>query len=118
MGADAISVIRPALDELANAVGATASDDQREWCLTVSLPGAESTAWVQVMLGTLNAAYPSNDLPDARVTAALGDLARPLELIDWQPEVYATFHFDFDDVGVTELARIVDRYFIAILGEE
>jgi hypothetical protein len=116
MGAAAVAAIRPALDELAAAARSMDASDEPEWCLTLSLPGSEETAWIQVMPGTLNAAYPFAHPPDRKVAIALGDLASSAPLIDWQPELFATF--DVDDVELADLARIIDRYFVAILGAD
>ena len=93
-----------------------AASDEPEWCLTLSLAGREETAWVQVMPGTLNAAYPFADPPGSKVAVVLGDLASSVPLIDWQPELFATF--DVDDIELADLARIIDRYFVAVLGAD
>jgi hypothetical protein len=112
MGADAIAVIRPALFELADAV--EESDDASDPCVTFSIPDRESELWVQVLAGVVNVAYPRQEDPTGLFADAVGELARAFELESWEPGRYATFAFD--DIGLNELAQVVDRTFTGVLG--
>ncbi len=115
MGAASLATLRSALDRLWHAVE-SAEGDEVEWCLDLHLAGAKDTKWVQVLAGTLNLAYPSAEDPHRLVTRVLGEAAQAWSVLELEPGLFATF--DLGDMDLRDLAPMLDRYFVAVLGAD
>jgi len=76
---------------------------------------AGGEAWIQVLAGNINMAYPFADDPVARfrLANAFGPL-KASELIDWQAGNYVTW--ETSGVAPRDVAFLVDRFFTTILG--
>lgn len=112
MGADAIAELRPPLRELM-AERQGADDPAGELCLTLSVPGRAKDRWVQVLTGTLNAAYPHAERPEVRFAPALREHAASFRLLDWEPGLFAAF--SFDALPIDDLAGVIDRVFSLVM---
>ena len=110
MGADQTAAIRAALRELFEAV---ANDDPAAstQCITFTVP-QHPEIWVQIMHGTINAAYPRSSEP----TDFLSSIELPpipdLSLDEWQADQYATW--SFGSCLVHTLAEFIDRLLTAL----
>jgi hypothetical protein len=84
-----------------------------EYCARFTVPGREA-AWVEVILGEVNFAYPFSDDPIERL-GRLGLAApRSLALQEWQPGLFATV--SIGDRGTSRrVAQLVDGIFGILL---
>src|SRR5687768_8712532 len=85
--------------------------DDESWCATFEA-NDDSDLWVQVLLGSINAAYPHDDDPLARL-GGLGVTGEVEEMIAFEAKAYATFILK--DASVTSCARFVDVWFSRVL---
>ena len=105
MGADQIAAIHPLIVEIEEA------PEGEEWCASFEVP--QSDHWVQVVPGTVNFSYPYADCPAERLEH-LGIFSNRLQLDDWKPGKYAAF--TYAPLPNREIARLVDRIFVTLLG--
>lgn len=91
-------------------------DPGNHWCLT--LEAQDSTAngppfWIQVQAATLNMQYLDEDDPIGRLSEEVSSFPRDLELVAWEPALYATFGMPLHlSSGLPSLIdRIVREYF-------
>lgn len=112
MSAGQIAAIRPALQELLGAVE-TDPPDARDLCATFTVPGRES-AWVQVVLGTVNFGFPHSTDPSAMLaTAGLG--MPPGSVVSaWEACKFATV--EHGPCSKAQLAAFVDDLFVRVQG--
>jgi len=104
MPEDEIAVYRPALREIL--------EGGEGWCATFSDEDDES-AWVQVLDGQLNFAYPYKVEPQKLLgKVGVADL-ESLEVVSWEPGKYATFRLTQCEEG--SLSLIVDQVFTKVL---
>lgn len=111
MGADQVAAIRPLIVELEDAAS---EGTGIEYCARFTVPGREAV-WAEVLLRSVNFAYPFADAPIERL--ARSGLAAPLGLAlqEWQPGLFATVAFD-DRATSREVARFVDGILGVLLG--
>jgi hypothetical protein len=110
MGAYQVAAIRPMIVELEDA----GRDHELEYVASFTVPGREQ-AWVEVVLGTLNLAYPFDDPPEQRLQA-LGVSELPgLALHEWQPGLFATFTYN-PATPNRQVAKFVDQMLGIVLG--
>lgn len=110
MGADQVAVFRPFIVELEDAA---ADGCDVEYCASFTVPGREA-AWAEVVLPTVNFAYPFHEDPIARLERS-GVAALPgLAVREWQPGLFATV--SYDRATSREIARFVDGIFGVLLG--
>lgn len=107
MAADQIAAIRPAIAELE----AAERDSEGEFVARFEIPGHQAK-WVEVILGTVNFAYPYADDPLERVLRHGIKPLPKLKLSEWQPELFATFQYE-SSAPSRDVAKFVD----CILGE-
>ncbi len=88
-------------------------DDGNHRCATFVVSGQDET-WVQVMLGTVNLAYPFPDDPIGRLHRHGIPGLPGLVLDSWQPDHFATFSYD-KLTSSREVARFIDRLFCDFL---
>jgi hypothetical protein len=100
MGSDQIAEIAPGVRE-ALAGGPS-------WCATFT-SSCDPKRWVQFTAGTINAAYPYDEMP-ASCLEELGSF----ELNDWAPNKFITGVLALEDAR--SVARWIDHYFVAVLG--
>jgi hypothetical protein len=81
------------------------------WCATFEA-NANSEHWVQLMHGTINAAYPYDDDPMVRLERH-GLAGQVGEMIAFEAKAYATF--TLKEAAVTSSAEFVDAWFSTIL---
>jgi hypothetical protein len=110
MGADQIAEIRPAIAELETA----ARDSEGEFIARFDVSGRD-TIWSEVVLGTINLAYPFADDPLKRLRRHQISPLPKLKLTDWQAELFATFQYD-PSTSSREVAKFVDRVMGEMLG--
>ncbi len=70
--------------------------------------------WVQLTFDSINATYPFADEPLAKARALELPQYRSLEVMDWKPNVYATFEHGTDELE--QVAAFVAEYMQKILG--
>ncbi|MBB5034626.1 hypothetical protein [Prosthecobacter vanneervenii] len=110
MGADQTAEIRPALRELFDAVANNESNADT-LCVTFTVP-EHPEIWVQVMNGTINAAYPRSSDPTDFLHSTKLPAIPGLRLESWQANQYATWLFS--SCGVDSLAEFIDLLFTAL----
>ena len=111
MGADQVAVIRPIVAELEEATGDTTL---QVFCGSFAVPDREGV-WVELVLGSVNCAYPHQDEPLTRIQEAALEPLPGLSLSEWEPGKFATF--DYDRAATRrEVARFIDGWFSRILG--
>jgi hypothetical protein len=110
MGADQIAAIRPAIGELEGA----ARNSERQFVARFDIPGRHSM-WVEVILGTVNLGYPYADDPMERLLRHGITPLPKLELVEWQPKLFATFQYELGAPS-REVATFVDRVLGEMLG--
>lgn len=108
MGADQIAAIRPAIAELEEANRGS----EGEFIARFDVPG-HNQHWVEVVVGTVNLAYPFKDDPLTRLLSQEIAPLPELTLVEWQPELFATFRYD-SAASSREVAKFVDRLFEAL----
>ena len=114
MGQTQRDAIAEAIDEVM-----TADDDDAEsLCCTIeaTASGGE-TVTIQVMQDSLNISpYGFTDEPLSQLAAcgATEGLDTELEVIDWNPGVYATL--GIDGLEPEQVAQLVDQVFVQLLG--
>lgn len=111
MGADQIAAIRPLIAELEDAAS---QGSGVEYCARFGVPGCEA-AWAEVVLGSVNFAYPFFDDPIERLGRSGLAASSALALQEWQPGLFATLSFG-DHVTSREVARFVDGVLGVLLG--
>ena len=110
MGADQIAAIRPAIAELE----AAARNSAGEFVARFEIPGSHPL-WVEVVLGTVNVAYPWVDDPRERLLRQGISPLPKMTLTEWQPKLFATFLYELGTPS-REVARFVDRVLGEMLG--
>ena len=114
MGQSQRDAIAEAIDQVM-----TADDDDAEGrCCTMEATNARGeSVTIQVMQDSLNIApYASTEEPLGQLEAsgATEGLDVDLELVDWNPGVYATL--GIDGLEPEQVAQLVDQIFINLLG--
>jgi len=110
MGADQIAAIRPALQEIDDAVAA-GEPNAAGLCVTFNVAGDED-AWVQVMDGVVNAGYRRQEDPDTFLQAAGIPRLPGLKLSGWDEETFATWNHA--PCTTDEVAKFVDQLLAAL----
>ena len=105
MPARQLAAIVPALSQI------FVASDEQNWCATFEAEGRPD-CWVQVMLGSVNAAYPYDEDPLARLERC-GLAGRVEELIAFEAKMYATFILK--EATPASSAAFVDDWFATIL---
>ena len=105
--------IAGAIDEVMTVGG----DDAEGLCCTLEVTNAQGeSVTVQVMRDSLNISpYAFTDEPLGQLEAcgATDGLDADLELVDWNPGVYATL--SIDGIKPAQVAQLVDQVFIQLL---
>lgn len=99
----------------------TAGEKGETLCCTLDTHNGEGTeVSVQVMQGSINIApyaYSDDPLERLETCGALEDLEDlDLEVVDWEAGTYATI--GIDGLELAEVAQLVDKVFIKLLGCE
>jgi hypothetical protein len=111
MGVDQVAAIRPIVAELEEA---TSDAALQVCCGSFAVPGRDGL-WVELVLGSVNCAYPYCDDPLIRVQELALERLPGLALSEWEPGKFATF--DYDRAATRrEVARFIDGWFGRILG--
>lgn len=111
MGADQIAAIRPMIVELEEAANNATGV---EYFARFDVPDREA-AWVELILGTVNLAYPFHDPPPERLRQS-GVAGLPgLALEEWQPGLFAAFAYD-PATPNREVAKFIDRVISDVMG--
>ena len=110
MASDQIAAIRPMIAELEDA----AANSEGGFVATFQISG-HPAKWVEVILGTVNFAYPYADDPLERLLRQGIQPLPKLKLSQWQPDLFATFDYE-SSVASRDVAKFVDRIFSEILG--
>lgn len=110
MAADQIAAIRPAIAELEDAD----RNSEGEFIARFQIPGTD-VKWVEVILGTVNFAYPYTDEPLERLLRQGIKPLPKLTLSEWQPELFATFLYE-SSAPSRDVAKFVDCILGEILG--
>jgi hypothetical protein len=110
MGSDQIATIRPIIAELEDASG---NGSGQIYCAAFDVPGRDA-AWVEVVAGEVNVAYPFTDDPMQRLDELALGHTFAIELSEWQPGTFAAFTYD-PAATTRELARFVDSLFERLL---
>jgi hypothetical protein len=100
-----LATIRPFVQKLFQ------TPDDESWCATFEA-NENSELWVQVLLGSVNAAYPYDDDPLVRLRG-LGVAGDVEEMIAFEAGAYATFILA--ETSVMSSARFVDVWFSRVL---
>ena len=113
MGQSQRDAIAEAIDEVM-----TADDDEAEsLCCTIeATASAGESVTIQVMQDSLNIApYAYEDDPLVRLVSsgATDGLDVELELVDWNPGVYATI--GIDGLDAEQVAQLVDQVLVCVL---
>ena len=108
MGSDQIAAIHPEIREVFEAAALG-----EEWCATFEI-SSDPDRWVQVTSDSLNMAYPHEEEPNLFLERVGVTESISLALVDWKPQVYATFNYS-RDLSTRQLARVVDQVFISVL---
>jgi len=111
MGQSQRDAIAEAIDEVM-----TADDDGDEsLCCTIEATNAQGeSVTIQVMQDSLNISpYAHEDDPLARLVASGATDGLELELVDWNPGVYATI--GIDGLEAEDVAQLVDQVFVCVL---
>ena len=109
MGAAQIAEIRPAIAELES----LAPDERANVVARFGVPD-EDALWVEVILGTVNLAYPFGDEPSSRLKSAGVEALGSMVLVQWEQNVYATFEYRHE--SDLQTARFIDQVFEKLLG--
>ncbi len=113
MGQSQRDAIAEAIDEVMTAD----EDGDESLCCTIEATNAQGeSVTVQVMQDSLNISpYAHEDDPLARLVAsgATDGLEVEIELVDWNPGVYATI--GIDGLEAEEVAQFVDQVFVCVL---
>jgi hypothetical protein len=110
MGADQVAAIQPAIVELEDA----ARGNEPEYVASFTVPGRDQI-WVEVVLGTVNLAYPFHDPPEQRLRASRVVELAGVTLQEWQPGVFATFAYD-PSTPSRQVAKFIDQVLGTVLG--
>ncbi len=96
----------------------TAEDDAEGLCCTIEATNARGeSVTIQVMQDSLNIspyAFTDEPLGQLEASGATEGLDAELELVDWNPGVYATLAIDRLEAG--QVAQLVDQVFVQVLG--
>ena len=111
MGADQIAATRPALNELLQAAE-NEEPGSGDLCASFTVSEREGDIWVQVLLGTINAAYPRTDEPLAFLQSASIPALPALAVEHWERDSYATF--THEPCSIYSIAQFIDRLLISL----
>jgi hypothetical protein len=109
MSANRIAEIEALVQQV---VCAAQEDDDPDVCATFEVVGRED-AWVQVTNNVLNFAYPSDQDPLEHLSGPLSNLG--YDIMDWEPQKFATFYFGEDD-SANALASAIDAVLTQLFG--
>lgn len=113
MGASQIAKIESSLSEVYK--GISCPDDPPTSCCTLEvITPVGSQAWIQVLPGTVNMAYPFAEDPLELMRHRGVDCPSDVYLVEWAADEYATF--GFGNISVRDHATFVDELFVKILG--
>lgn len=104
MSADQIAEIRPAVRE--------SIEGKPHTCVTLEVEGHPGK-WLQIVDGTINAAYPHGDHPEQRLRS-FGSAALQAKLAKWEPGNFVTFEVTGEDL--VAISHWIDEYFVQMLG--
>ncbi|MGE5148986.1 MAG: hypothetical protein ACM3II_02600 [Rhodospirillaceae bacterium] len=106
--------IAEAIDEVMTADG----DDAEGLCCTIEATNARGeSVTIQVMQESLNISpygFTEEPLGQLEASGATEGLEAELELVDWNPGVYATL--GINGLEARQVARLVDQVFVNLLG--
>ena len=106
--------IAEAIDEVMTADG----DDAEGLCCTIEATNARGeSVTIQVMQDSLNISpygFTEEPLGQLEASGATEGLEAELELVDWNPGVYATL--GINGLEARQVARLVDQVFVNLLG--
>jgi hypothetical protein len=109
---------RDAIAEAIDEVMTADEDDAEGLCCTIEATNAQGTSiTIQVMQDSLNIspyAFTEEPLGQLADSGATEGLDAALELVDWNPGVYATL--GFDGLEAAQVAQLVDQVFVNLLG--
>jgi len=84
-----------------------------DWCLEM-FAGPGENMWIQVVPTNVNTAWPLQTEPLATVDQLEIPRLAGLDLIDFQPGLFATYLFD--ETNFQAIAEFVDQLFLKVLG--
>ena len=99
---DPLATIAAAIEEIED------DDSDDTLCASFHIAGRE-TPWIQVIPGTLNLWWPSNENPAGHVQRSGVAILPGLTLVDWNAGTFAMF--EFDEAPPEEQAVVVDQLF-------
>ncbi|HLG46144.1 MAG TPA: hypothetical protein VKY24_07885 [Reyranella sp.] len=109
---------RDAIAEAIDEVMSAEEDDAEGLCCTIEATNAQGeSVTIQVMQDSLNISpYPSTDEPLSQLAAcgAIEGFEAELEVVDWNPGVYATL--GIDGLDTEQVAQLIDQVFVQLLG--
>ncbi len=109
---------RDAIAEAIDQVMTAEDDDAEGLCCTIEATNARGeSVTIQVMQDSLNIspyAFTDEPLGQLEASGATEGLDAELELVDWNPGVYATLAIDRLEAG--QVAQLVDQVFVQVLG--
>ena len=109
---------RDAIAEAIDEVMSADEDDAEGLCCTIEATNARGeSVTIQVMQDSLNISpYPFTEEPLGQLAAcgATEGLEAELELVDWNPGVYATL--GTDGLDAEQVAQLADQVFVQLLG--
>ncbi len=109
---------RDAIAEAIDEVMTADDDDAEGLCCTIEATNARGeSVTIQVMQDSLNISpygFTEEPLGQLEASGATEGLAAELELVDWNPGVYATLGIDGLEPG--QVAQLVDQVFVNLLG--
>jgi hypothetical protein len=107
MSSDQVAEIVPFVREVYAAFHEPKSNSRVELCATLEV-ASKPEAWLQVTVGMLNFAYPSEALPEVKLQSILQSLPCG-EVLDWVPLRLVTI--GFEAIEPLALARVIDALF-------